>query len=317
MIAMKEKYPHRLLDPRNLITIRRLPENESGILEKSDMYLHLPSEFARKSLFYAPYIGRFYCNSSYTVTRENFDYYLFLFVDSGTLYISCNDQEYQAGPNDIVILNCKKPHLYYVKDKASFYFFHFDGSISSQLYELIISCQDIVVHSKNPIIIMNALTAIFAMAENGYENELKISAQIHVILSELVSQEIPTYDYASEVITRAVKFIEQHFVENISVKKVAESVSLSEYHFCHLFKKHTDISPHAYIVRLRIIYACQLLAGSTHTIEVIGDKCGFNSTQHFIRSFTQKTGCSPSQYRKKNQKSKNRLKNIGKTESIY
>jgi AraC-like DNA-binding protein len=307
---MGERYPHRLLDPNNLITIRRLPEDESGILDKSDMYLHLPSEFARQSLFYAPYIGRFFCNLSYLVSRENFDYYLFLFVDSGSLYVSFDGKEYQANTNDIVILNCKKPHVYYAKDSVSFYFFHFDGSISSQLYDLIISRQDTVVHPKEPIIIMDALISIFSMAENGYDNELKISAQIHVILSELVSQNIPAYDYSSEVITRAVKFMEQHFVENISVKMIAESVFLSEYHFCHLFRKYTNISPHAYIVKLRMIYACQLLSGSTHTIEAVGEKCGFNSTQHFIRAFNKNIECSPSQYRKKNQKTNSKLKNL-------
>jgi AraC-like DNA-binding protein len=310
---MNEKYPHRLLDPDNLITIRRLPENESGILDKSDMYLHLPSKFARQSLFYAPYIGRFYCNSSYIVSRDNFDYYLFLFVDNGTLHISLDGKNYSADQNDIVILNCKKPHIYYAKDDVSFYFFHFDGSISSQLYDLIISRQDTVIHTQNPIIVMNAVTSIFSMAEKGYSNELKISAQIHVILSELVSENTPTYDYASEIITKSVKFIEQHFIKNISVKKIAESVFLSEYHFGRLFRKHTNISPYAYIVRLRLIYACQLLAGSTHPIEEVGEKCGFNSVQHFIRSFDKNMGCSPSQYRKKNQKLN---RNLGRLSDI-
>jgi AraC-like DNA-binding protein len=296
---MNEKHPHRLLDPDNLITIRRLPEHESGILDKSDMYLHLPSKFARQSLFFAPYIGRFYCNSSYIVSRDNFDYYLFLFVDDGILHISLDGKEYLAGPNDTVILNCKKPHIYYTKEKVSFYFFHFDGLISSQLYDLIISQQDTVIHTQNPIIIMNTVTAIFTMAENGYANELKISALIHGILSDLVSQNIQTYDYASEIVTKAVKFMEQHFVENISVKKIAESVFLGEYHFSHLFREHANISPYAYILRLRMIYACQLLEGSTFPIKMVGDKCGFNSVQHFIRSFSKNMRCSPSQYRKK------------------
>jgi AraC-like DNA-binding protein len=307
---MNEKYPHRLLDPDNLITIRRLPEKESGILDKSNMYLHLPSKFARQSLFYAPYIGRFYCTSSYIVSRDNFDYYLFIFVDSGKLYISREGKNYIAEPNDIVILNCKKPHIYYAKENVSFCFFHFDGSISSQLYDLIISRQDTVIHTQNPISVMNALTSIFSMAENGYDNELKISAQIHVILSELVSENTPVYDYASEIVTKAVKFMEQHFVENISVKMIAESVFLSEYHFSRLFRKHTNISPYAYIVRLRMIYACQLLTGSTDSIEVIGEKCGFNSVQHFIRSFTKNMKCGPSQYRKKNKKVNRNLDTI-------
>jgi AraC-like DNA-binding protein len=298
-----KRYPHRFLNPENRATIRLLPENENGIeggvLENSNMYLHLPSQFARHYLFYAPYVGHFYCDSSYRVSRDNFDYFILILINNGSLYVSSNGENYVANQNDAIILNCKKPHSYYSKGNVSFYFFHFDGASSAALYDLIITRQGPVIHPQNSVIVLDSMAAILALAENGYENEFKISAHIHIILSELSSQSSTTNDYVAEIITKAIKFIEQHFIENISVEDIANSVFLSKYHFIRMFKKHTDLTPYAHIIKLRILYAFHLLTNSTHSVELIGEKCGFNSTEHFIRLFRKYTGCSPSQFRKR------------------
>jgi len=298
-----KRYPHRFIDPENQTTIRLLPENEkgieSGVLKKSIMYLHLPSQFALQSLFYAPYVGRFYCDSSYAVSRDNFDYFLFIFVDNGSLYVSFEGNNYIANQNDIIILNCKKPHLYYSKGNVSFYFFHFDGAASAPFHNLISIRQGPVIHPQNSVAILDSMTSILAFAENGNENEFKISAQIHFILSELISQNNMSTDYVSETITKAIKFIEQHFTEDISVKDIASTVFVSKYHFIRMFKKHTDITPYAHIIKLRILYATHLLTNSIHSVELIGDKCGFKSPEHFIRLFNKYIGCTPSKYRQR------------------
>jgi AraC-like DNA-binding protein len=306
-----KRYPHRFLNPENRATIRLLPENENGIeggvLENSNMYLHLPSQFACHALFYAPYVGRFYCDSSYNVSRDNFDYFICIFVDHGSLYVSCNGKNYIANQNDVVILNCKKPHSYYSGGDVSFYFFHFDGASSASFYDLIVTRQGPVIHPQNSVAVLNAMASILALAENGYENEFKISAQIHIILSELISQNSASNGYVSEIITKAIKFIEQHFIENISVEDIAGSVFLSKYHFIRMFKKHTDLTPYAHIVKLRMLYASHLLTNSTNSVELVGEKCGFNSPEHFIRLFRKHMGCSPSRFRKNNQKVTSKL----------
>ncbi|AEF83925.1 transcriptional regulator, AraC family [Treponema primitia ZAS-2] len=298
---MDENYsaPHRRLDPNSVRTIQQLPLNERGILKKSKMYLHLPSQFTHKSLFYAPYIGQFFCDESYSVRRENFDYYLFILIDSGSLYVNFEGGEYIAEPQNVLLLNCKKPHGYYAKGPLSFRFFHFDGSISAQLYDLIVSRQGYILHPPDQVILEDALNAILALGTDGYHNELKISAQIHVILSELLSQTMPSYDVPSRVVTTAIKLMENHFFEDISVKDIADSVFYSEYHFSRLFKKQIGIPPHAYIIKLRITLARQLLANTNNPVEIISEKCGFNSPQHFIRCFSQHVGHTPIQYRKK------------------
>jgi hypothetical protein len=120
---MDKQYPHQTLSPDNLATIRSSPPHESGVLEPSIIYLHLPSPFTRQTLLYAPYIGRFFCNERYAIKRTNFDYYLCLLVDSGTLIVHSDGKDYQVEPQEILLLNCKRPHIYTTNAMLTFRFF--------------------------------------------------------------------------------------------------------------------------------------------------------------------------------------------------
>lgn len=295
---MNERFMHRMLEPGDLATIQKLPANEPGILQSSTMYLHLPSEFTREALFYAPYIGTFCCDKRYSARRNNYDYYLSLLVDSGTLFVSSEGKDYRVEARNMLLLNCKKPHIYCAKGDVSFRFFHFDGSSSAQIYDRIVSIQGPVIRTYDQIIIENAYNTILALANDGYQNEFKISAQIHLILSELLSQHLSSNNLHSQMIARSIDFIENHFLDDISVGQIAASVYYSEYHFSRLFKKYMHISPHAYLQKLRIVFARQLLATTVMTVEAVSEKCGFNSVQHFIRCFKQHVGRTPNHYRK-------------------
>ena len=104
----------------------------------------------------------------------------------------------------------------------------------------------------------------------------------------------------SVIISQAIGYLEQHFTEDITVEDLAAVVSLSPFYFSRLFNKFTKMSPHAYQIHLRVTLARQLLIDSGQSIERIADNCGFNSPQHFIRSFKQHVGCTPQQFRQKN-----------------
>ncbi|MDR1247910.1 MAG: AraC family transcriptional regulator [Treponema sp.] len=279
-------------------TIHIMAELETGVLKNSKNIFHLPSEFAMENLFFAPYIGHFFCDTFYKVQRDTFDYFLFIFIDEGSLRVSFAGKEYTARAQDCVLIDCGKPHAYFAGEKLSFRFFHFHGAASSRLYDRIVSRQGHVFRPSESLLIENALNTILVYAADGYHNEAKISAQVHVILSELATQSAPTPEILAAAVTKAIKYIEKHFTKDLAVKRIAEEVYLSECYFSRIFKKYTNISPHEYIIKLRVTFARQLLASTDNSIELICDACGFNSAQHFSRCFRQYFNITPSQYRK-------------------
>jgi transcriptional regulator GlxA family with amidase domain len=59
------------------------------------------------------------------------------------------------------------------------------------------------------------------------------------------------------------------------------------------------ISPSAYRQGLRIDNAKNLLSSTELPISEVGILCGFSDSLYFSRIFRQKTGCSPTEYRRK------------------
>lgn len=282
-----------------LTTARSLPESDTGIMPSSHMYLHLPSEFAKKFLYYAPYVGHFFCTPSYAVSRDNYDYYLLILIDSGKLKVRYQGESFTACARDIVLIDCKNPHSYQALESLSFRYFHFDGGSSAAFYKILTERYGHLLRSDSQIVIENAMNTLLGLAYDGMTNECRISAQIHIILSELAAQNASSQKPQNLAVPQAIAYLEQHFTEPLTVNELSEIVNLSPFYFSRLFRKHTNMSPHAYQVHLRITLARQLLASSGQAVEQIGENCGFSSPQHFIRCFKQHVGCTPHQYRQK------------------
>jgi AraC family transcriptional regulator len=78
---------------------------------------------------------------------------------------------------------------------------------------------------------------------------------------------------------------------------MAESAELSTTHFSHMFRKSTGVSPHQFVLRLRVERAKEMLrAVEAHVLDV-AVACGFKTQQHFARVFRRLCGASPTEYR--------------------
>lgn len=284
-------------DTSTMVTMRNLPE-DSGVLPSSRMYLHLPSEFAKQALYYAPYVGHFHLTPAYEVRRDNYDYFLFILIESGQLEVTFDGATFVASDRDIVLIDCKEPHIYRALTPLSFRYFHFDGNSSDILYHMIIQKHGHHMHLSTQINIETATNNLVHLAYNGLENEITISALIHVILSDILAQSSDNDSPQDALITQAIAYMEKNFSNPLTVHQLADIVGLSPYYFSRLFRKYTNVSPHAYLVNLRITLARDLLSSSTQSIEQVSERCGFNSVQHFIRCFKQHVDCTPQQYRK-------------------
>jgi AraC-like DNA-binding protein len=101
------------------------------------------------------------------------------------------------------------------------------------------------------------------------------------------------------IIARAKEFIDAHLTEDFRLKDVAEAVHTSQFYFCKLFKAGTGINFSAYVSRLRIEHAKNLLLNPNLRVSEIAFASGFQSLTHFNRVFLKIFGQSPSQYRAK------------------
>lgn len=95
-------------------------------------------------------------------------------------------------------------------------------------------------------------------------------------------------------------YIDTHYMENINLDDIADSIGFSKYHFSRLFKEYTNYTFCAYISQRRIKIAEELLEQPDLSITEVALQAGFPSISTFNRLFKQIKGCSPSEYREKN-----------------
>lgn len=95
-----------------------------------------------------------------------------------------------------------------------------------------------------------------------------------------------------------LKYIENNYMEKITIAMVAEVAGFSESHFMRYFKETMGTSFIEYLKDYRLTMAARLLAGSDSTILEIATEAGFDNLSYFNRSFKKHYGVTPSQYRK-------------------
>lgn len=97
-----------------------------------------------------------------------------------------------------------------------------------------------------------------------------------------------------------LRYIEQHYPEPISLDMLAKSANVSKSECLRCFKASLQTAPYQYLMEYRLSKAAELLRNTDMPISIIAVSVGFGQTSHFGKCFRDKTGMSPSGYRKRN-----------------
>lgn len=99
-------------------------------------------------------------------------------------------------------------------------------------------------------------------------------------------------------IESAIRFLEKNFHKQPSLRKIAESVYLSEYHFQRLFSRWVGISPKRFLQFLTKEYAKSLLEKSTNLLDVAYD-AGLSSPGRLHDLFVSCEAVTPGEFKNK------------------
>ncbi|WP_160722639.1 AraC family transcriptional regulator [Bacillus sp. USDA818B3_A] len=270
---------------------------EKGVLQKSEIFFHIPSDFAKKALYCVHDSGLFYCDDKYIVERNHYNNFLIMLIRKGSMTIRYRDQEYQARKNTLVFLNCHEPHTYLASENVFFEWFHFSGIASQPYFDFLYEKSGCIFSIENNFVIPECMDQILHMAEKGNINEHFVSMNIHKIMYELNEISNESTDIQEKIILQAIAYIENHFNTDINLKELAQYVNLTPFHFSRVFKKYTGYSPYEYVLNFRINHAKQLLQNTSLSIKKISITAGFNSDTHFITTFKKHTKLTPKQFR--------------------
>ena len=99
-------------------------------------------------------------------------------------------------------------------------------------------------------------------------------------------------------IEEVIEYINEHYTENIFLDDLAQKYNISSKHLSKKIKQYLGITFKDYLTQLKINKAKELIAETDIPINELFSMVGFQDRVSFTRTFKQKTGVSPSAYRK-------------------
>lgn len=271
--------------------------SERGIVSKDGIHFHQASEIAKQNLHYLHWGATYQCDASYCVDRDFLDAFIYFFILEGGLHFQYREKKFTAQQNQAVLLDCKLSNYYYADEPVSFLWFHFSGASCQPMVDMLYLEQGALFSSVNALQSKEQAQTLLHMLAAPKMDELDASLRIYTLLCVLFPSQ-KTSIVSHPAIADTILYMQQHYSQPLYLDNLSARVNFSMYHFSRLFKKETGISPHDYLLDIRIQKAKELLTSCYHSVETIGEMCGFNSTSHFIRAFSRSTGLTPSRFRK-------------------
>lgn len=111
---------------------------------------------------------------------------------------------------------------------------------------------------------------------------------------------LPVADYVRDdnrKVATAIDYFTANIDRQFTLAEVAQQAGCTDFHLIRLFRMTKGISPHSYLVQLRLEHARKLLAEGCSLVDA-ALQSGFSDQSHLTRQFRARFGVTPGRYRK-------------------
>lgn len=213
-----------------------------------------------------------------------------LYILEGECDAVINGRIYNVKENDIVLINKFESHYYrqlskkieaYVLVADDYYLSGFYTEYGGKVFSHILH------NDRNNKEIRILLEKWF---ENGTQSIIYNLGCFNLLLSKIIQCGMLSNkpDIAFNYIN-AITYINEHYMENITMQSVAKKMGYSEVYFSNRFNKLMGMNFRAYLNLLRVKKAKEMLSDGNKTIEEVALKVGFNNMATYYRAL-KRTG---------------------------
>lgn len=154
--------------------------------------------------------------------------------------------------------------------------------------------------------LLRLIRQTFLLDENGFGYELRLRDSLSEIWFQLLKLISPVLQEPSapagsseDKIKTMMVYVHEHFSEKIAVSDLAASAYLSERECYRVFRRCLHMTPAEYVTSYRLQIACRMLAEGREPVTSVGHACGLGSSSYFGKTFRQRFGCTPMEYRRR------------------
>lgn len=219
----------------------------------------------------------------------------------GTLKVRVEMQEYELKAGDMLLVksNCLHSTTTEVASFAKFCIFSPEmiGAVSSQFKQ----------HTLTSPLVRNVPLVYWELFKgiDGSSSVGKIKGFLYSVCDLFYEKLDPTQEEKlmgrDRMLREVLYYVEQNIHTPCALTIVAEELGYSASYLSRAFSTMVGIPYTAYVRNAKVNRACYLLKNTNSKIADIVTQCGYTSLATFHHNFKELIGCSPTEYRQRNQ----------------
>ena len=233
-----------------------------------------------------------------------------LFVEHGVNHCTIDNKSYRLKKGDLVLINSEALHNTLEDDNDTIAYVIGIKNLQIKNMEKNKLISDVQIPVISTLKTFPKIAYCFSLFEeltlwNSNQNINTSSSNNYILCALLaiiynINQNVKVPDQKEDynLGLRIKEYIDEHYLDEMNLKSIAQNLHISEYYLSHTFKKHIGCSPMQYVIRQRIREAQNLLLSTDLTITEIAFHCGYNNSNYFQSVFNNIVGMPPGRYRK-------------------
>lgn len=203
------------------------------------------------------------------------------------------------------VIECKLETAETALDELMAYHLYVSGGDQNLLR--LHACELLILVSREVVNKFGNQKTIFTLADSFYSMSTQIkdfqdlTKQLSVTITKMIAIiSDRRSDTGYSLSESATRYIQKHCCEsNLSLKAVADSLSVSASHLCRTFKKEMGIGFNDYLNSCRIEHARKILIRQDSiSMAELAQECGFSDQSYFSKVFRKYVSITPGNYRK-------------------
>lgn len=262
---------------------------EKGVTTDSEIFLYHRTLLAPNPFFRLISIAHYTVTNQYSVSEFSVDGFVLLLVVQGDGYITQSNATTYMHAGQMIMMNGYDRPSFGTNRGIEYYSIVFEGIQQKDLFGSL-RVKTISVPTDDVLPCFLALLEPFR--EGRQPDNESINHQLTTLLGHFTSEN------GNQKFKVVYDYICAHLNERIAVEDLAKMVGLSTFYFIRAFNEDCGMTPHEYLIKLRVYTASYLLRASSMTLGEITQCCGFSNESAFNNTFKKVMGVTPMIYRK-------------------
>ena len=253
-----------------------------------------------------------YADQPVRLSSHYHDCHQILYIVSGEISALINGVEHHAGKGDLLILSRFEEHsIRQLSDEYKRYTLRISSDISHDdplLSSVLVNRAAGFSHTVNAMEYQQDFASLLERMNLEYAQKLPMYREMLelelrrflVLLYRLAPRLFLSQDNRGSIMIKEIQQrFEERYEEPMTLAELASDYHISPSHLSHLFKKVTGYSPMDYLQACRLSAAKRELTEGNRNIKEIVYRCGFGDESNFSRTFKERTGLTPSEFRRR------------------